>query len=291
MGFDAAMPQALGDRLSPGDFRRLAAFIHGYSGIKMPEAKRTMVEGRLRRRLRALGLASLEDYCRYVFDAGGLEQETVHLINAVSTNKTDFFREPDHFVYLAERAVPKLLAERHVSRQTPLKIWSAACSTGAEPYTLAMVAAELANAHAGLRAAILATDISTDVLETARAGIYSEALADPVPADLRRRYLMRGRRDQTDKVRVVPELRSMVAFGRLNLMDRPYPIETGFHAIFCRNVLIYFDKPTQRRVLEGLCAHLHPDGYLFVGHSETVAGLGLPLVPVGTTIFQLAGPS
>lgn len=288
MATDAALQLIEGDRLSPGDFRRLATFIHGYSGIKMPEAKRTMVEGRLRRRLRALGLRSLDDYCRYVFEAGGLDQETVHLINAVSTNKTDFFREPDHFVYLAERAVPKLLAERSISRQTPLKLWSAACSTGAEPYTLAMVAAELGKAYSGLRTSILATDISTDVLETAHAGVYPDTLVDPVPVDLRRSYLMRGRGDSADKVRIVPELRAMVAFGRLNLMEQPYPVETGFHAIFCRNVLIYFDKPTQKRVLSALCAHLHPEGYLFVGHSETVAGLGLPLVPVGTTIFQLA---
>lgn len=277
----------INEHLTSRDFRRLASFIQDYAGIKMPEAKRTMVEGRLRRRLRALGLSSMEDYCRYFFESGGLQDEIVHLINAVSTNKTDFFREPDHFNYLAQQAVPRLLARRHVSRHVPLKMWSAACSTGAEPYTMAMVATELANVHSGLRASILATDISTDVLETAIAGIYSEQMVQPVPPTLRQRYLMRGRGAHSEFVRIVPELRAMVAFGRLNLMEDHYPVEDGFHVIFCRNVLIYFDKATQKHVLEQLCRHLHPGGYLIVGHSETVAGLGLPLSPVATTVFQL----
>lgn len=287
MAAEASVYNPAADRLSSRDFERLAAFIQSYSGIKMPFAKLTMLEGRLRRRLRNLDFSTLTEYCHYLFEEGGLEAETVHLIDAVSTNKTDFFREPDHFVFLAERAIPALLARRDVTRQSPLRLWSAACSTGAEPYTLAMVAAEMGAAN-GFATRILATDICTEVLETALSGIYPEPMVEPVPAALRRRYVMRGRGRERDKVRMVPELRSMVAFGRLNLMEAPYPTETGFHAIFCRNVLIYFDKATQKRVLTELCAHLAPGGYLFVGHSETVAGLGLPLVPAGTTIFQLA---
>lgn len=274
------------DNLSARDFQRLAAFIHDYSGIKMPPAKKSMVEGRLRRRVRALGVGSLTDYCRYLFEQDGLDREAVSLIDAVSTNKTDFFREPDHFRFLTEQALPQLLEQREISAKVPLKIWSAACSIGAEPYTLAMVASEIARTMPTLRASILATDISTEVIETARLGIYPEAMMTPVPTELRRRYVMRAKSGARDRVRMVPELRAMVAFGRLNLMEASYPLDTDMHAIFCRNILIYFDKDTQKKVLSQLCQHLRPGGFLFMGHSETLNGFGLPLRPVSTTVFQ-----
>lgn len=277
------------DHLSTRDFQRLSEFIHGYSGIKMPVSKQSMVEGRLRRRVRALGVGTLGEYCRYLFDEDGLESEAVGLIDAVSTNKTDFFREPDHFHYLAEQAVPALIADQLVSRRSPLKIWSAACSIGAEPYTLAMVAAEIARVHPDLRTSILATDICTEVIETATLGIYPESMIAPVPVELRHRYVMRAKTGARDRVRIVPELRSMVAFGRLNLMERTYPVDRDMHVIFCRNILIYFDKPTQQQVLSRLCDHLRPGGYLFMGHSETLAGFGLPLRAVATTVFQRLG--
>jgi chemotaxis protein methyltransferase CheR len=274
------------DHLSSRDFRRLAEFIHAYSGIKVPETKKSMVEGRLRRRRRLLGLDTLEAYCRYLFDQDGLESETVGLIDSVTTNKTDFFREADHFDYLAETAIPDLFAEREISRSEPLRIWSAACSIGAEPYTLAMVAAEVARERGDFRYSILATDICTEALETARTAIYPAQMIEPVPAELRRRYVLRAKTTPLDRVRIAPEVRSMVAFGRINLMEAPYRIDRDMHVIFCRNILIYFDKPTQKKVLEQLCAHLRPGGYLFVGHSETLAGLGLPLKPVATTVFR-----
>lgn len=277
------------DNLSARDFQRLAAFIHEYSGIKMPPAKKSMVEGRLRRRVRALGVGSLTDYCRYLFEQDGLGGEAVSLIDAVSTNKTDFFREPDHFRFLTEQAVPQLLEQREISSKVPLKIWSAACSIGAEPYTLAMVVSELARAAPALRSSILATDISTEVIETARLGIYPEAMITPVPVELRRRYVMRAKSGARDRVRMVPELRGMVAFGRLNLMETSYPLDADMHAIFCRNILIYFDKDTQKKVLSRLCQHLRPGGFLFMGHSETLNGFGLPLRPVSTTVFQRIG--
>jgi chemotaxis protein methyltransferase CheR len=278
------------DHLSHRDFERLAEFIHAYSGIKMPASKKSMVEGRLRRRVRALGIGSLTDYCRYLFDQAGLDREAVNLIDAVSTNKTDFFREPEHFRFLAEQAVPELIEKREIAPRAPLKIWSAACSIGAEPYTLAMVVSEMARTHVGLRASILATDINTEVVATAALGIYPESMVAPVPPELRRRYVMRARTGARDRVRIAPELRAMIAFGRLNLMEQPYPLDQDMHIIFCRNILIYFDKPTQKKVLEKLCAHLRPDGFLFMGHSETLTGFGLPLRPVATTVFQRIGP-
>jgi chemotaxis protein methyltransferase CheR len=273
------------DRLSQRDFHRLADFIHGYCGIKMPPAKKTMVEGRLRRRLRATGVNTLAEYCRYVFDQGGLEHERVGLIDAVTTNKTDFFREPEHFHYLLEKALPELLTTHRVSFRSPLKFWSAASSIGAEPYTLAMLLSEISRANPDLHYSILATDICTEVLHSAKLGIFPDDMMAPVPMDLRRRYVMRSKRDAS-RVRMVPELRRAICFGRLNLMETPYGVDRDMDVIFCRNILIYFDKETQRKVLDQLCLHLRRGGYLFLGHSETLAGAGLPLQPVATSIFR-----
>ncbi len=274
------------DHIGPRDFQRLARFIQSYSGIKMPPSKKTMVEGRLRRRLRAVGVSTLSEYCDYLFDRGGLDAEAVHLIDAVTTNKTDFFREPDHFRFLVEQALPQLLARRGASPRPLIQIWSAACSIGAEPYTLAMVLSEFGSAMPGLRVSIVATDLSTDVLQTAMLGIYPQAMIGPIPEELRRRYLLRAKRGKGDRFRVVPELRRMVAFGRLNLMEPPFAVDRDMDAIFCRNILIYFDKPTQHRVVEQLCEHLRPGGFLFLGHSETLTGFTLPLRLAGTNVFQ-----
>jgi len=271
------------DHLSARDFQRLAKFIHDYSGIKMPQNKKSMVEGRLRRRMRAVGVPSLTDYCRYLFEQEGLEGETVSLIDAVTTNKTDFFREPDHFDFLTDHAIPQIMARRE---RGPVKLWSAACSIGAEPYTLAMVLADVAVANASFRCSIFASDICTEVLEAAMLGIYPEAMIAPVPMETRRRYFLRAKSGARDRVRIVPQLRAAVRFGRINLIETPYAADSDMHIIFLRNILIYFDRPTQHRVLSQLCNHLRPGGFLFLGHSETLAGHGLPLKPVATTVFQ-----
>jgi chemotaxis protein methyltransferase CheR len=275
-----------GDRLGPRDFARLARFIEEYCGIKMPASKKTMLEGRLRRRVRATGQPDLKQYCAFLFDKDGMEGEIIHLIDAVTTNKTEFFREPDHFRFLAERAVPRLAAMSKGGSQRPLKVWSAASSTGAEPYTIAMVLAEKAKEIPGLRFSITATDISTEVLETAVAGIYPEAMMAPVPPAMRRSYVMRSKDRARQLVRIDPSLRATVRFGRVNLMEAPYQVDTDMDVIFCRNILIYFDKPTQAMVVERLCNHLRRGGYLFVGHSETLTWLDLPLEPAGPTVFQ-----
>ena len=274
------------DRLKQADFRRLASFIEDYSGIKMPPSKITMLEGRLRHRARHTGAASLADYCHMLFDDDGLQSEAVHLIDAVTTNKTDFFREPEHFRILVKHALPALLADRRAAPQAQVKLWSAASSTGAEAYTLAMVLAEWREHHQGHRFAILGTDLSTEVLATARRAVYPEAMAAAIPPELRQRYLLRSRDRSRRLVRVVPELRGWVTFGRLNLMDADYQVDRDFDVIFCRNVLIYFDKPTQHAVLQRLCRHLRPGGYLFLGHSESLAGMALPLRSVANTVLR-----
>ena len=271
------------DYLSPANFDYLAKFIENYSGIKMPPSKKTMVECRLRRRAQALGLRSLQDYCTFLFQQNGLDREGINLIDAVTTNKTDFFREPNHFQFLAEEAIPMLLEEGALDR-SPLKAWSAASSTGAEPYTLAIVLAEQGNAIPGF--SILATDISTQVLRIGTHAVYPAAMADAIPVELRKRYLLRGKQGARDRVRVVPELRRTVRFERLNLMETPYSVDRDMHIVFCRNILIYFDKPTQRKVLNQLCQHLRPGGFLFLGHSETVAGFELPLRQVSASVFR-----
>jgi chemotaxis protein methyltransferase CheR len=274
------------DHLSARDFNRLAKFIHEYSGIKMPETKKTMVEGRLRKRVTAVGAAHLTEYCRHLFEGGGLAAETVSLIDVITTNKTEFFREPEHFRFLAEQAVPQIARSRKAGAHTTVKVWSAASSIGAEPYTLAMVMADAAKLHGGFRFIVTATDISSRVLETAAIGIYPEAMVAPVPMEMRHRYLLRSKQASRGLVRIAPELRRHVQFGRLNLMDDNYPLDRDMDVVFCRNILIYFDKPTQQTVLSRLCDHLRPGGYLFLGHSESLAGFGLPLKPAGTTVFQ-----
>jgi chemotaxis protein methyltransferase CheR len=274
------------DRLNDRDFRRLAAFIHDYSGIKMPATKQTMVEGRLRKRVSATGLGNLTEYCRYLFDEDGLATETLHLIDVVTTNKTEFFREPDHFRFLADVIVPRLLSERRTGGETLIKVWSTASSIGAEPYTLAMVLDDASRRLESFRTSILATDISTRVLETAVKAIYPEAMIDPVPQEMRKRYLLRGKNKSQGLVRLVPEIRRQVQFGRLNLMETSYPVDRDMDVIFCRNMLIYFDKPTQQAVLARLCDHIRTGGCLVLGHSETLAGFGLPLKPIGPTVFR-----
>lgn len=274
------------DLLRSSDFARVAKFIESTTGIKVPPGKKTMVEGRLRRRARALGCASLGDYCKAVFEQGGFEAESVHLIDAVTTNKTDFFREPSHFTYLTERCLPEAATEGAGTRR-PYKVWSAACSIGAEPYTLAMVLADFAAATGGSwEFSILASDISTAVLAKAARAVYPEEMIEPVPYELRKRYLLRSRDKSRKLVRIAPELRRTVSFLHLNLMDQHYPPDKDFDAIFCRNLLIYFDKPTQEAVVSRLCRHLRPGGYLFLGHAESLAGKEHPLEWLGDAIFR-----
>jgi len=273
------------DRLRDADFLRLAKFIEEYSGIKMPRSKQTMLEGRLRKRVAATFCHDLRDYCAHLFDRDGLAQETVALIDVVTTNKTEFFREPEHFRILADQVIPALLKDAPRGRTPTLRVWSVAASTGAEPYTLAMVL-DAAASQGRFTASVLGTDISTRVLETALLGIYPEEMAAPVPPAMRARYLRRGRGASAGLVRVAPELRQMVRYRWLNLMDSAYRLDGEMDVAFCRNVLIYFDKPTQQAVLQRICAQLRPGGYLFLGHSESLAGFGLPVEPTAATVFR-----
>jgi chemotaxis protein methyltransferase CheR len=274
------------DPLSGRHYRSIADILQKHTGIRLPPGKQTMVEGRLRKRVRTLGLAGLNDYAAYLFQSGKLDEELVHLIDCVTTNKTDFFREPAHFEFLRNAAVPDLLA-LHGQRRVRLKVWSSAASTGAEAYTIAMVLQDMADAGPRFTFSVLGTDICTDVLATARCGVYAQEMAAAVPADMAKRFVMPARNPGRREVRIAPELRRLVRFEHLNLMEPHYPVDRDIDVIFCRNVLIYFDKPTQNAVLDKLFGHLRRGGYLFVGHSESMAvGERLGLKQVLPTVFQ-----
>lgn len=270
------------DRIGARQFKALAALIHAEAGINLKASKQTMLEGRLRRRARSAGFATVGEYCDFVLGPSVGPNEIEQLINAVTTNKTDFFREPLHFDVLLETVLPEF-AE---NRQRMIRCWSAACSTGAEPYTLAMLLDEFAGRNRGMDYQVIATDLDTEVLSTAIKGIYPREMVDPVPDHLRRRYVLQAKSPDRAEVRIVPELRRKVAFGRINLMDASYPLNPPMDIIFCRNVLIYFDKVTQEAVVNRLCERLRPGGYLFLGHSESITGFAHCLTQVAGTVFR-----
>jgi chemotaxis protein methyltransferase CheR len=274
------------EMISNTDFGRLCRLIYAQAGINLSADKKTMLELRIKRRLRTLNLNSYAQYCEYLFAHHGQKDEIVHLIDVVTTNKTDFFREAGHFELLVQKAIPDVLARNQSGRQ--LLIWSAACSTGEEPYTLAMVLNDFGLNHAGFRFQVLATDISTTVLAKAKLGVYSYDVVRPVPQDMQRRYFMRSRDPDSKELRVVPELRGLVEFRRLNFMDADFGLSERADVIFCRNALIYFDRPTQEKILQKLTRHLMPAGYLFVGHAETLHDMDVPLAPVAPALYRKA---
>ncbi len=274
------------DHLSAIEFGRIARLVEGEAGIKMPPAKRLMVEGRLRKRMRSLEIATFADYCDMLFKQGGLQGELTYLINAVTTNKTDFFREPEHFDFLVKQIVPGLIRQRN-ERNPLLKIWSAAASTGAEAYTLAMVLRDLMAERRDFHFAILGTDISTQVLAQGRRAVYPAEMIAPVPPAMQERYVMHARKPGLRReVRMAPEIRRHVQFQHLNLMDQTYPYDRDVDVIFLRNVLIYFEKADQEAVVGRLVGHLRPGGYIVLGHSESMIGTSIAVRQVAPAVFM-----
>lgn len=286
MMFDASQTNRVFGIMSAETFERFRAFVQTELGIKMPETKKTMLQSRLLKRLRAVGKQTYEEYYEYVFNSPGINRELVNLIDVITTNKTDFFREPRHFDYLVQTTLPQLIRISGTGVRREARVWSAGCSSGEEPYTLAMVLSEFAAAYRGFQFSILATDVSTRVLETAKLAIYENEKVEPIPLALRKRYLLQNKDKTKGLVRIVPELRSLVRFQRLNFMDVDFSIPKSMDIIFCRNVLIYFSRPTQEKVLNRLCRYLIPGGFLFMGHSETLNGFKVPLVQTAPTIYR-----
>lgn len=276
------LPATLSDR----EFQRFSAFIYDHTGIKMPPAKKTMLEARLQKRLKANSISSFESYSEYVFSQEGRATELIHLIDVVTTNKTDFFREPAHFEYMVKTALPNIMKSRDDLRREPIRIWSAGCSTGEEPYTLSMVLSEFAIGRPDFRAVITASDISTRVLQIAHTGIYPEDRTDTIPLNLKKKYLTRSREKTRSLVRISHPLRSLISFRRINFMDDDLGIAEKMDIIFCRNVVIYFDKPTQQTLMRKFHKQLRPGGYLFIGHSETLSGLDVDFKAVASTVYR-----
>jgi chemotaxis protein methyltransferase CheR len=270
--------------LSDEQFDKLGAFINRETGIKMPPAKKVMVQARLKKRLKELGIPTFEAYLSYVFGKEGIQSEVVHVIDAISTNKTDFFREPVHFSFLKEQVLPEFTANNIGGT---LKVWSAACSSGEEPYTLAVSISEFLGDSKDFDFRIHGTDISTLILKMAMNAVFTEERLRPaVPEYLVRKYFMRSTDALKRTYRAVPELRQKMSFSRVNFMDESYPLAEKFDVVFCRNVLIYFDREVQEAVVQKICRYLKPGGYFFHGHSESLIGMNLPLKNVRPTVFQ-----
>ncbi len=276
---------ALGAFPSPmtdADFERLSSFIERELGIKMPAVKRVMLESRLSRRLRLHKYATYAQYVDYVFSEEGARSELIHMIDAVTTNKTDFFREADHFDFLLNDLLPGTAT----TATNPFRVWSAGCSTGEEPYTIAMVMEEHRRSDPAFNYHILATDISTKVLAKAMDAVYEEEKVEPVPLDYKKRYLLRSKDPAKKIIRVKPELRARIEFRRLNFMDDDFGIRERFDVIFCRNVIIYFDRATQERLIGKFRDLLKNDGVLFLGHSETMTGMSIPFRTLAPTVYK-----
>ena len=249
----------------------------------MPLEKKVMLQARLSKRMRKLGLQTFEEYYNFVFSQHGNKDELQNMIDAVTTNKTDFYREPKHFDYLIEKVLPEYISSGNKKK---LMAWSAGCSTGAEPYTIAMVLSNFAEKYTKFDFSILATDLSSQVLKEAALGIYRESDVAPVPLETKKKYLLRSINRNEKRVRIIPDLRYRIEFRQLNFMNEEYGIRKTRDIIFCRNVIIYFSRSTQEAVLNRLCRHLKKDGYMFMGHSETLNGLDVPLVQIAPNIYK-----
>ncbi len=265
--------------LTDQEFQQFQTLIYEHVGIKLDAPKKSLLTSRLGKRLRELELSTYQAYFDRVSSKGG-EEELIRLVDLVSTNKTDFFREPVHFDFLREQVLPQLQATRTI------RIWSSASSSGEEPYTIAMTLADSLPDLASWDVKVLASDISTRVLAKAASGIYDEERVLQLPQDIVRRHFLRGKGEQAGKLKVRKRLSEMIAFRRINLMAPAFPIRTPLDVIFCRNVMIYFDRPTQATLMSKFYRYLRPGGYLFIGHSESLQWIEHQFSYVKPTIYQ-----
>jgi chemotaxis protein methyltransferase CheR len=265
------LPELAGSQISDEEFRRFQQLIYSHAGIALSPSKKALLEARLTKRLRELGLKSFTDYYEYVVtNADGAE--LIELLDRVSTNETHFFREPRQFEFLERQVFPVWTARAASGmKDRRIRIWSAGCSTGEEPFSLAMLLRDHFPITAGWDIEILATDLSSRALTAAQKAEWSIAKANEIPNDYLRRFMLRGVGTQVGKMKAGPEIISLVRFQRLNLNDDSYSLAGRFDAIFCRNVLIYFDIRSRRRVIEHLLDSLVPEGFLFVGHAESLS--------------------
>jgi chemotaxis protein methyltransferase CheR len=270
--------------LSSAEFSQFQELILADAGIHLNHSKRALVESRLARRLRGLGFQSYSQYLRLLAGQPAKSPERQQMINCITTNKTDFFRENHHFEFLRDRVIGEARARVARGAVPQLRIWSAACSTGEEPYSIAMTVREAFGQDRSWDIKILASDVDTSVLATAEAGVFEASRFETVPEHLKRRYFLR--RKDGDVLMAKDELKSLIRFRHINLIDPGWPIHATFDAIFCRNVIIYFNRPTQERLFERLVRYLGPTGYLLVGHSENLHWMNDLLEPLQNTVYR-----
>ena len=269
------------------DFAYIQKLVREITGIVLGDHKRAMVYGRLARRLRALNLRSVAEY-RAMLEADGGKSEIVGLTNAITTNLTKFFRESHHFDHLRDVALPDWLKNATGAGKKRLRMWSAGCSTGEEPYSIAMTTAgALGNLNA-YDVKLLATDLDTNVLDRSRRGIYPRDAVELIPTNLRTKYCSSVDDDGKPAISMSDDIRRIISFKQLNLMGA-WPMKGPFDVIFCRNVLIYFDGPTKRTLIDRYTQMLRPGGWLYIGHSESLTGTLNGLVAAGRTTYQRTG--
>jgi chemotaxis protein methyltransferase CheR len=277
-----------GSSMTPELFLKFQALIYKEAGIWLGAHKSTLLQGRLARRLRLLGLASMFEYYRLVIQPDQ-QHERAMMIDCITTNETHFFREPKHFEFLVQRVFPwwkKQVAEQQRSKR--IRIWSAGCSTGEEPYSLAMLLLKYFSLEWDME--VLATDISTRVLEKARAAIFPIDKSKEIPKEFLHSYMLKGTAEQEGFMKACPVVQKLVRFSRVNLLAETCPFTGPFDLVFCRNVLIYFDQDSKRRAVENMARHLAADGLLFVGHSENLNRMSAKLKNVAPTIYAMAEP-
>jgi chemotaxis protein methyltransferase CheR len=258
------------------------SLVYERTHIRLHQGKEPLIRARLGKRQRALGFNGLADYAQYLRDSGD-EEEVTHAIDALTTNFTNFLREEEHFRFMVETALPELVGKV----PCPLRIWSAACSTGEEPYSIAFYLEEHYPSSAGWDWRILATDVSTRALDKAKRAVFAEERIDPIPQAWQRKYLQRGFGPAKGLYRVKSSLCSRVVFRHENLLAEDSTGKDQYQVIFCRNVMIYFDRATQEKLVRHLCRFLVPKGYLLIGHSESLTGMALPLRCLRPSFYQL----
>lgn len=280
-------PSDLGDavNLTPGEYEMIRRLVYSQSGINLGPNKSQLVRARLGKLVRRGGFQSFGEYCHSV-ESRADGQELCELLDAITTNTTHLFREIHHFDFLKDKITEWASNKSWKSSNSTLRIWSAACSTGEEPHSIAMVADEVLSRFNGVELKILATDLSTKVLARAKRGLYESHRVGTVPAPLRARCFDQVEVDGKQMLQLSPRLRKAITFSRFNLMSPTFPFRHGFHIIFCRNVMIYFDRQTQEGLVNRMAKHLLPGGYLMIGHSESLNGVQHPLSYVEPTVYQ-----
>jgi chemotaxis protein methyltransferase CheR len=276
--------QSFSREISEREFVRLRNLVYEEAGIWLSQAKIALLVGRLAKRLRHHGLKSFKQYYDLVIQS---PEERIQMLDALSTNETRFFREPQHFELLKSVVFPKWIEEAAAGRRgRKIRVLSAGCSTGQEPYSLAMVLLDRFPPASGWEIEIVATDLSTRALEIARTGIWPAAKANEIPSPYLKAFMLKGFADQAGKIKAGPEICSIIKFFRMNLNERAYALTGKFEMIFCRNVLIYFDQPGRERVVRRLTSFLSPDGYLFLGHAESLHAMSDCLRSVIPTVYM-----